>query len=275
MDGSSGPVTLEDGDWLDAFARLDERGGGVIRVPAGIHECDPVRVDLAEYDALNNNVAVRGAGIGSSILHFGEGSGDGFALVDSDGADVFYTEILGVGFRGQRDGVLFRMGRDDYADAYNSCQLRLATHNGSPDATAACRLNYVLNSDHFGVHNTVAGTALEMRHVQFGGLTGSVSSRRGRSLLMEDYTMANVIEWLNVEACEDGVRIAGRDAQINRFGMLYGANIRGTLWQHDAPVETRIDAAFVGDSVETIGETTDGDVSVGMSNVPAAEFRRR
>lgn len=275
MNDGSGPVTLEDGDWVDAFERLDERGGGVIRVPAGIHDCEPVRIDLAKYDALNNNVSIRGTGIGSSILHFGEGGGDGFALVDSDGSDVFYTEILSVGFRGQRDGILFRLGRDDYEDAYNSCQLRLSTHNGSADATAACRLNYVLNTDHFGVHNTVGGTALELRHVQFGGLTGSVSSRRGCSLFMEDYTMANVVEWLNVEACEDGVRIIGNDAQINRFGMLYGANVHGTLWQHDAPVETRIDAAFVGDDVETIGETTAGDVSVGLSNVPAAEFQLR
>jgi hypothetical protein len=274
MNGGSGPVTLRDGDWVDAFERLDDRGGGIIRVPAGIHDCDPVSIDLADYGALHNNVSIRGAGIGSSILHFGEGGGDGFALVDSEGSDVFYTELLSVGFRGERDGVLFRLGRDDFADAYNSCQLRLATHNGSPDATAACRLNHVLNTAHFGVHNTLAGTALELRQVQFGGLTGSASSRRGRSLLLEGYTMANVVEWLNVEACEDGVRITGPDAKINRFGMLYGANVHGTLWHHDAPVETGIDAAFVGDNVETIAETTAGDVSVGLSNVPAAAFQR-
>jgi len=130
----------------------------------------------------------------------------------------------------------------------------------------------VLNTDHFGVHNALAGTALEMRHVQFGGLTGSVSSRRGRSLVMQGFTMANVIEWLNVEACEDGVHLTGDEARINRFGMLYGANIHGTLWQHDAPVETRIDAAFVGDNVDTVGETTAGDVSVGLTNVSVAEF---
>jgi hypothetical protein len=273
MSGASGPITLEDGDWVDAFERLDDRGGGVIRVPAGIHDCDPVRIDLADYDALDNNVAIRGAGIGSSLLHFGEGSGDGFALVDSDGSDVFYLEMLSVGFRGQRDGVLFRLGRDDCEDAYNSCQLRLSTHNGSADATAACRLNYVLNTDHFGVHNTVGGTALELRGVQFGGLTGSVSSRRDHSLVLEEYTLANVVEWLNVEACENGVKITGPDAQLNRFGMLYGANVRGTLWHHDAPVQTRIDAAYVGDNVETVGTTTAGDVSVGLSNVPPAEFR--
>jgi len=275
MTRNTEPVTLEDGDWLDAFDRLDERGGGIIWVPAGVHDCDPVRVDLARYDALQNNVSIRGAGIGSSILHFGTGSGDGFSLVDSEGSDVFYTEIVGVGVWGERDGVLFRMGRDDCEDAYNSCQLRIATHNGSPDGTAACRLNYVLNTDHFGVHNAAAGTALELRGVQFGGLTGSVSSRQGHSLVMEGYTLANVVEWLNVEACDDGVRLVGNDVQINRFGMLYGANIDGTLWQHDAPVETRIDAAFVGDNVDTIGETTAGDVSVGLTNVSPAQFQDR
>jgi hypothetical protein len=275
MDSSVRTVILEDGDWVDAFDRLDERGGGVIWVPAGVHECDPVRIDLAQYDALKNNVAIRGVGLGSSILHFGEGTGDGFAIVDSDGSDVFYAEILGVKFRGERDGVLFRLGRDDCEDAYNSCQLRLSTHNGSPDATAACRLNCVLNTDHFGVHNSLAGTALELRQVQFGGLTGSVSSRRDQSLLLGGYTMANVVEWLNVEACEDGIRIIGSDAQINRFGMLYGANIDGTFWQHDGSVETRIDAAFVGDNVDTIGDTTAGDVSVGLTNVSRAEFQRR
>jgi hypothetical protein len=273
MDDRSGVVTLDEGGWIEAFERLDENGGGVIWVPPGVHECDPIRVDLARYDALNNNVSIRGAGIGSSVLHLGEGSGDGFAIVDSEGSDVFYTEIRGVAFWGERDGVLFRLGRDDYQDAYNSCQLRFATHNGSPDATAACRLNYVLNTDHFGVHNTVGGTALELRHVQFGGLTGSVSSRRGHSLVLQDYTLANVVEWLNVEACEHGVRIIGDDAQINRFGMLYGANIDGTLWQHEASVQTRLDAAFVGGNVDTIGETTAGDVSIGLTNVPAKEFQ--
>jgi len=92
--------------------------------------------------------------MGTSKLDFGSGPGDGFTLADSNGGDFFYIEITGVGFQGQREGVLFRLGRDDHADAYNSCTLAFGTNNGSPDATAACRLNHVLNTRHFGVHNT-------------------------------------------------------------------------------------------------------------------------
>jgi len=272
MEDMPGVVTLSDGDWSDAFRRLDEQQGGIIWVPPSVHDCEPTTVDLADYDSLCNNVVIRGAGLGASVLDFGTGTGDGFSLVSSDGADLFYIEITGVRFQGTREGVLFRLGKDDCTDAYNSCQLSFATNNGSVDGTAACRLNHVLNTRHFGVHNCAGGTALELRQFQFGGITGSVSSRQGLSMDFQGYSMANVVEWLNVEACADGVRIAGENSGINRFGMLYGANVHGTLWRHEAPVETRIDAAFVGSNVERIGRATAGSVSVGITNESASAF---
>lgn len=267
-DSSSVTVSLRDGDWERAFRRLDDHGGGSIHVPSGVHETEPVRIDLASYPALGNSVAIRGNGLGTSVVDLGSGPGDGFAIVDDDGGDRFYIELDGIQFRGQRRGVLFRLGRDDHADAYNSCSLRFATNNGSPDATAACRLNHVLNSDHFGVHNAEGGTALQMRQVQFGGFRGSVSSTYGVSMELSGYSMANVLEWVNVEACADGVRLGGDDCNINRFGMLYGANVDGTLWRHDAAVSTRIDTAFVGDEVATVAERTAGSYTVGLSNQP-------
>jgi len=269
-----GVVTLRDGDWHDAFERLDERGGGVIWVPPGTQACEPTTVDLADYEAVSDDFAIRGGGFGTSIVDLGRGDGDGFSIVDSGGSDLFYVEITGVGFHGERDGVLFRLGRDDFGDAYNSCTLAISTNNGSPTATAACRLNHVLNTDHFGVHNCVGGTALDLRQFQFGGLRGSTSSRQGQSLRLSGFSMANVVEWLNVEACEDGVRLVGDDCGINRFGMLYGANVGGTLWRHDAAVTTRLDAAYVGGTVDTVGETTAGDVSVGITNADPRAFRR-
>lgn len=274
MNGVDGVVTLREGDWTEAFQRLDDRGGGVIWVPPGVHDCEPTTIDLAAYDALCNNFTITGGGLATSILDFGRGPGDGFSLVDSAGGDMFYLDITGVGFQGRREGVLFRMGADDCEDAYNSCRLAIATNNGSDDATAACRLNHVLNTEHFGVHNSTGGTALELRQFQFGGIKGSVSSRQHLSLDFQGYSMANVVEWLNVEACEDGVRIRDPECQINRFGMLYGANVHGTLWQQEAPVKTRIDAAYIGDNVDTVGRTTDGMVSVGISNEPATAFTR-
>jgi len=273
MNGLTGVVTLSDGDWREAFERLDERGGGVIWVPPGTHDCEPETIDLAGYDSLRNNVAIRGSGLGTSILDFGDGSGDGFSLVDTDGSDIFYVELTGVQFQGARDGVLFRLGTDSHADAYNSCTLAFATNNGAPDGTAACRLNHVLNTRHYGVHNAQSGTALELRQFQFGGITGSVSSRQGLSMDFQGYSMANVVEWLNVEACADGVRIHGADSTINRFGMLYGANIEGTLLRHEAPVQTRLDAAFVGGNVERVARTTAGTMSVGISNTSDGTFQ--
>jgi hypothetical protein len=268
MIGDSGVVSLRDGDWNGAFRRLDEAGGGIIWVPPGRHFCDPTTIDLALYDGLKNNVAIRGGGLGTSVLDFGRGAGNGFTLLHSDGGHQFYTEISGVGFEGERDGVLVQIGRDDCEDAYNSCHLSFSTNNGSPDAAAACRLNHVLNARHYGVHNAAGGTALDLTQFQFGGITGSVSSRQGQSLEFRGYSFANVVEWLNTEACEDGVRIAGDQCGINRFGMLYGANVRGTLWQQDASVQTRIDAAYVGDNVAAVGSTTAGDVSLGIANEP-------
>jgi len=267
QDRGSG-VTLTDGDWERAFDRLDDRGGGTIRVEAGVHHAEPVTVDLADYPNLRNNVSIRGEGLGASMVHLGNGPGDGFSLVDSDGEDAFYLEITGVMFRGNRDGVLFRLGADDCEDAYNSCTLRFATNNGSPDAEAACRLNHVLNSQHFGVHNCDGGTALDLRRFQFGGITGSTRSNRATSLAFRGYSLANVVSWMNIEACADGVHVAGRDCNINRFGMLYGADVSGTLWRHDADVESRIDAAFVADDVATIDRRTAGSYTVGMTNQP-------
>jgi len=264
-------VGLTDGDLEGAFDRLDDQGGGVIRVPPAVTRCEPTTINLANYDDLQNNVAIRGAGPAASVLDFGDGPGDGLSIVSRDGEErshVFYTEITGVGFQGARDGVLFRLGSDDFSDAFNSCELHFATNNGAEDATAACRLNFVLNSRHFGVHNTQGGIALDQRQVQFGGLTGSVSSREGVSLRFGGLSFANRVEWLNVEACEDGVLIAGDEAAINSFGMLYGANVHGTLWRHEAPVQTRIDAAFVGEISGEQDRCTDGRYTVGMSNEP-------
>ncbi|WP_123623586.1 hypothetical protein [Halorubrum sp. CSM-61] len=274
MEDIPGVVTLSDGDWTDAFRRLDAQRGGIVWVPPGVHDCEPTTVDLADYESLGDNFAIRGAGLGASVLDFGTGVGDGFSILDSNGGDMFYTEITGVGFQGARDGVLFRLGNDECTDAYNSCRLSFATNNGSPDGTAACRLNHVLNSRHFGVHNCDGGTALELRQFQFGGITGSVSSREGLSMDFRGYSMANVVEWLNVEACADGVRIVGENSGINRFGMLYGANVHGTLWRHEAPVETRIDAAFLGSNIERVGRSTAGSVSVGLTNGSASAFKR-
>lgn len=261
-------MQLRDGDWEDAFRRLDERGGGVIHVPNGVHETEPVTIDLADYPDLGDDVAIRGEGLDASVVHLGEGPGDGFSIVDGDGSDVFYLELTGVGFRGRRDGVLFRLGRDDFGDAYNSCALRFATNNGTPEATAACRLNHVLNSDHYGVHNAAGGTALDLRQVQFGGIRGSVRSGEGVSLRFGGYSFANAVEYLNVEECADGVLVAGADSNCNRFGTLYGAHVSGTLWRHEAAVKTRIETAFVGDGVETIDRRTAGRYTVELSNQP-------
>jgi len=263
-------VALRSAGWEDAFRRLDERGGGVIYVPNGTHETDPATVDLATYPNLGNGVAIRGDGLGASVVDLGAGAGDGLSIEHSDGGDLFYLEVRDVQFVGRREGVLFRLGRDDCSDAYNSCTLDFATNNGHPEGTAACRLNHVLNSRHFGVHNAEGGIALQLRQFQFGGITGSVSSRADVSLEFRAYSMANVVEWLNVEACADGVLIAGGDSNINRFGMLYGANVSGTLWRHEANVRTRIDTAFVGDNVQNIDEKTAGEYTVGLSNQPFA-----
>jgi len=261
-------VELRGGDWTQAFERLNDAGGGRIHVASGVHHADPVTIDLGEYPQLRNNVSISGQGLGTSTVHLGHGAGDGLTITNSSDRDVFYLEIVGLQFRGHRDGVLFRLGADDCSDAFNSCTLAFATNNGSPDAEAACRLNHVLNTRHFGVHNAEGGVALDLRQFQFGGITGSTSSNRDVSLDVSGYSMANVVEWLNVEACADGVRIRGTDSNINRFGMLYGANVAGTLWRHEADVESRIDAAFVGDNVATIDDRSAGTYSVGMSNQP-------
>jgi hypothetical protein len=50
--------------------------------------------------------------------------------------------------------------------------------------------------------------------------------------------------------------------------MLYGANVAGTLWCHDADVTTRIDTAFVGGDVNTTDECNAGEYTVGLSNQP-------
>ena len=64
MTVASGVVELQDGDWNDAFRRLDEIGGGVVRVPPGTHSCQPTRIDLADYEPLDDNVGIRGWGLG-------------------------------------------------------------------------------------------------------------------------------------------------------------------------------------------------------------------
>jgi len=241
--GVSGSGT-EDDPWVsesetagmrEAFERLDNLDGGVAYYPSGYYGDDTTSwvIDLAEYNNLQNNWAIYGDGLESSRIRASSDDGHGVQIRDSEGTDMFYTEIIGVRFEGDNDGYTFVWGSEDLRDPYNSCFTQFATANGNPEGEGACQINFALNTYHYGVHNAAGGTGLELQRVQFSGLEGSVSSGENEgdvALNIEEYSFGNLFSYLNVEATYDGIHIEDARAIGNVFQNAYFANVLGTAF---------------------------------------------
>lgn len=222
----------------EGFERLDELGGGVIYFPSGFYGDGTTswEIDLANYDDLGNtDWALYGDGLESSRIRAGNDDGDGIRVWDSSGTAFFYIEIVGLRFEGETSGFQFVLGGPEFENAFNSCWTRFATGNGNPDGDGGCRLNFLLNSYHFGVHNSAGGIACDMRRVQFSGIEGSFSagSDRGEALRLVEYSFANHFRYANVEATYDGIHIADSRAINNVFQNAYFANVHGTAVVQD------------------------------------------
>jgi len=251
----------------EAFEALEERGGGIVSLPSGFYDARsaaPYDIDLAAYPSLLNNVSVRGAGIESAIVLADNETGDGIRFVDSTsgGSDIFYTEIRGVRFSANCPGYAFTLGLDSCEDAYNSCLLSLSTQNHHERADGACRLNHVLNTRQFGVHNTNYGDALTLGQFQFGIIQGSTCSQQGVSQRWLGYSFANTIQSLNVEAALDGVVIEGENCGQNTFITPYFANLEGTAFTQTADIRTLFLSPFVGSNVEALSNVETGELRI-------------
>ncbi len=246
LDSVSGSGTADDpytspsrtAGMREAFERLDAIGGGGVYFPSGYYGDGSASwsIDLDDYDNLRNNWAIHGDGLQSSRIRCGSGHGNGIRIHDSSGTAMFYTDIVGVRFEGSCRGFTFVWGSDDLGDAYNSCRTRFSTSNGNPNGAGACRLNFVLNTDHYGVHNASGGVGLELRRVQFSGIEGSFSSGENPgdiAMRFVEYSFANLIRYADIEATYDGIHIADSRAIYNVFQNAYFANVRGTAVVQD------------------------------------------
>jgi hypothetical protein len=270
----------------EGFERLDEIGGGVIYFPSGFYGDGTTNweIDLANYENLGNtNWSLRGDGLESSRIRTGNTDGDGIKIWDSDGTHFFYIEITGLRFEGDTRGFVFVLGGQGFENAFNSCWTRFATGGGAlGDTGGACQLNFLLNSYHYGVHNSGgATTACELRRCQFSGFEGSVSageSEGGIALDVVEYSFANLFQYLNVEATYDGIHIDDSRAGHNVFQNAYFANVRGTAFtQHlpDIPKDhewayppgTYFHDPFVAGAVENIADVTGGTLYVDGSTL--------
>ena len=273
----------------EAFERLNEIGGGVIYYPSGFYGDGSTswEIDLARYDEIGNtNWAIYGDGLESSRIRAGNGDGDGVRIWDSSGTAFFYIEIVGVRFEGETSGYQFVLGRED-TNAFNSCWTRFST--GSGDGAGACKLNFLLNSYHFGVHNSGEGTACELWRCQFSGIEGSFSSGggpiegsdTGEALRLEEYSFANHFRYINVEATYNGIRIADSRAVYNVFQNAYFANISGTAVIQSFEDDGRFGSdeqgtyfhnPFVAGAVEKIIALRDGTLYVDGSSKKWPEY---
>ncbi|SEP16003.1 hypothetical protein SAMN04487948_11774 [Halogranum amylolyticum] len=266
----------------EAFQRLNEVGGGVIYYPSGYYGDGTTawEIDLANYDNLRNNWAIYGDGLESSRIRCGSDTGDGIRIHDSTGTAMFYTELVGVRFEGSCAGFTFIWGSENLGDAYNSCWSRFSTANTRSDGQGACQLNFVLNSYHYGVHNSAGGVGVEMRRVQFSGIEGSFSSGESKgdvALRLKEYSFANHFRYLNIEATYNGIHIPDSRAIYNIFQNAYFANVRGTAVIQDvdddgprfpasAEQGTYFHNPFVAGAIETIVEHTGGTLYVDGSS---------
>ena len=288
---STDPYTSPSGTagMREAFERLNAIGGGVIYYPSGFYGDGSTswEIDLANYDDIGNtDWAIYGDGLESSRIRAGNASGNGIRIWDSSGTAFFYIEIVGVRFEGDTDGYQFVLGKED-TNAFNSCWTRFSTGSGTGEG--ACKLNFLLNSYHFGVHNAGGGTACELWRCQFSGIEGSFSSGggpveggdRGEALRLVEFSFANHFRYINIEATYNGVRIADSRAIYNVFQNAYFANIRGTAVIQAFEDNGRFGSdeqgtyfhnPFVAGAVEEIVDLSDGTLYVDGSSKKWPEY---
>jgi hypothetical protein len=173
----------------------------------------------------------------------GESPNDSYISVTATGASpamrwhcnsqaLFYASFNNFGIRTNRAGVGFQIGQDDFADAWNQCELDgIVVNNGSANAAnVSLRLNHILGTYFRMIVNAGGsgrpaqpgapgyGTAVEMRQV-IGG-RGQIDA--GNAVIAHRYrdgsSYGNIWTGTNIEEVTKAIQVSvGATAQNNTY----------------------------------------------------------
>lgn len=119
------------------------------------------------------------------------------------------------------------LGKADFSDAHNSAKIdHLIVNNASTAAGAgACQLNYLLDSDVYGVCVSAGGAAgLALEQVQFSRISGAGTAEGtgGRGLVLENgYNFSNIFLALDLEVSPTCLSITFNHNGLNTFVSPY------------------------------------------------------
>lgn len=180
---------------------------------------------------------IRGAGRRETILSSTYTGGIPFYVTATTGG-AFYQAIRDIGFQGTNNsGPVLQIGRDDYADAFNSCAFTglNVNNSGTNAASEGYRLNFVLQSDIDIVGNGSGsgqpgtptapgnGYAGVWRQVQFCRGSAAFGNANVGLYITGGYTYGNAIFGVDVEEVETGIKIDSSNASKNIF--IGGTNV--------------------------------------------------
>jgi hypothetical protein len=194
-------------------------------------------------------INIKGSGRRNTILKSTYSAGVPFLWT---GANTFYSHVSGIGLEGSNaTGPILQIGKNDYSDAFNSCNfVEICVNNSSlNDNAEGTRLNYVLQSK-IDIVSNVGGT----------GRPGQATA--------PGHGKANVIR----QACFNEIKLAGGQANVGLYltnGYTFGNTFIGSDME-EVYTAVKIDSANATRNVFLGGQfigTNCIDATAGNNNV--------
>ncbi len=173
---------------------------------------------------------ISGDGRRNTVIVSSYTAGIPFTITSTGGA--FYHTIKDIGFEGiNNTGPVLQIGRDDYSDAFNSCNFTGINVNNS-SVNSGCegaRVNFVLQSQIDIVSNCGGsgnpayptapgnGKAVVLRQVQFSDLRIAGGNANVGLYITGGYTYGNECRSLDLEEVHTGLKIDTATATKNAF----------------------------------------------------------
>lgn len=203
-------------------------GAGRFKVTAQI------AIDVAAF-LTNTGINIKGVGRRGTILVSTYSGGVPFLLT---GGNAFFHTLGDIGFEGSYAGPILQIGKNDFSDAFNSCDFTgINVNNSSTNAASeGARLNYVLQSRVDIVSNCAgtgragtgtapgAGAAIVLRQVQFSSLSLAGGNANIALKLTAGYNFGNTFGALDLEEANVGLQIENAQTSRNQFvgGQILG-----------------------------------------------------
>ena len=182
-----------------------------------------------EFDTHAGNF--KGKGVGKTVIAFpNAATGETqFCLTSHDGLDWYDLVMEGFTVQSSHDGILMKVGRDDYADPLNVARFQdMAVLNSKPSNTntEALRLNYVVNSNFIGTRSNCYadgagnnyGKALNCRQVEFCNFaSGSYGNASYGVAFNDGFSFGNVFSATDIENINVGIYNGSADSGRNTF----------------------------------------------------------